>query len=339
MTYAEIIECNSRIIHNPWWAKHAFHYTDVENAINILKSGFLFSRVNAENLKVMKNDNASRQVIDMTYSNASSYVRFYFRPLTPTQYHNEGFKHGNLRYCHDQNANVPVPVFFIFDLEKILSMPDTRFSEKTLAGTGCAIHSGPHEFSKLNFGLIYGNGSMNDSEEEKKYRQAEIVYPGKFEVKPFLKAIACRNDVERKTLLNMLRREELGLFNEYKKMILVMDECFEKNGLFISECEYNNDTISIVLSDTTQKRYYTDKHKTNKDKLEVKMHADFAWMKKNVPIAGQGCDLIVDYENSNTITFTGLIRHKEATALFMRIFFEGKLVCYMCWQLADAAML
>ena len=68
----------------------------------------------------MRNDNASRQVIDMTNSGVVSKVRFYFRPLTPTQHYNEGYKHPALRYDQDENANVPVPIFLLFDLEKLL---------------------------------------------------------------------------------------------------------------------------------------------------------------------------------------------------------------------------
>lgn len=88
MEYIDIIRDNSEN-RSPvsWWPKFAFHYTDVTNAVSILSSGFLYSRADATHLRVMKNDNASRQVIDMTDSDVVSKVRFYFRPLTPTQYH------------------------------------------------------------------------------------------------------------------------------------------------------------------------------------------------------------------------------------------------------------
>ena len=112
MEYIDIIRDNSEK-RSPvsWWPKFAFHYTDVTNAVSILSSGFLYSRADATHLRVMENDNASRQVIDMTDSAVVSKVRFYFRPLTPTQYYNEGYKHPALRYDGDENANVPVPIF------------------------------------------------------------------------------------------------------------------------------------------------------------------------------------------------------------------------------------
>ena len=67
MEYSDIIRDNC-VNRSPvsWWPKFAFHYTDVTNAVSILNSGFLYSRADAAQMRVMKNDNASRQVIDMT---------------------------------------------------------------------------------------------------------------------------------------------------------------------------------------------------------------------------------------------------------------------------------
>lgn len=339
MTYGEIINQNCKRISNPWWAKHAFHYTDVSNAVSIIKTGYLFSRVDATKHRVMSNDNASQQVIDMTYSGATSYVRFYFRPLTPTQFHNEGYKHPNARYCQDANANVPVPVFFVFDLEQLLSSPGTMFSEKSLAGGGGDLKSGPEEFSKLNFPQIYKNGYMDNAEEEKKYRHAEIIYPGQYEIAPSLKAIVCRNDVERKTLLNLLRGEGSKLFTLYQKYIVVRDDCFEKNGLYVSECEFIGTTATIVFSNTNSKKYYTNRYRKDDVKLVLSGHVDFHWHGKKMLLSTQSCEFVIDYDNCDAIKFTGLNRPQDANALYMQVYFENKQMCYMCWQLSEAAML
>ena len=192
MEYIEIIrencEKHSRV---SWWPKFAFHYTDVTNAIGILSSGYLYSRTNATHLNMMRNDNASRQVIDMTSSGVESKVRFYFRPLTPTQYYNEGYKHGSLRYNHDENANVPVPVFFLFDLDKLLSLPGVHFSETTQAGHGAKTYSGVEAFSKINFDYIYDN-SYENFDTTKNYRHAEIMHPNSLAIETCLHSILCR---------------------------------------------------------------------------------------------------------------------------------------------------
>lgn len=92
MTYRDVIDRNCQE-HSPvkWWPKYAYHYTDIANAVSILYSGCIYSRVHAKELGIMQNDNASKQVIDMTDHATKSSVRFYFRPLTPTQYYNEGY--------------------------------------------------------------------------------------------------------------------------------------------------------------------------------------------------------------------------------------------------------
>lgn len=161
MTFAETIARNCAHVQPGWWARYAYHYTDLINAISILTSGHLYSRIQADGKWLMRNDNASRQVIDMTSSRATSYVRFYFRPLTPTQYHNEGYKHPAIRYCGDENANVPVPIFFLFDLEMLLSRQETCFSALTQAGHGNPLQSGEEAFAALPFEQIYSSGSAN----------------------------------------------------------------------------------------------------------------------------------------------------------------------------------
>ena len=218
MEYIDIIRENCDK-HSPvsWWPRFAFHYTDVTNAVSILSSGYLYSRADASHLRVVRNDNASRQVIDMTSSGAVSKVRFYFRPLTPTQYYNEGYKHPALRYDHDENANVPVPIFLLFDLDKLLSLPGVQFSETSQAGYGARVYSGVEAFSKLNFDYIYDN-SYENFKSTKNYRHAEIVHPNSMAIESCLSNILCRNSLERTTLLNLLREENPLAFAKYQNI-------------------------------------------------------------------------------------------------------------------------
>ena len=240
MEYIDIIRDNSEN-HSPvsWWPKFAFHYTDVTNAVSILSSGFLYSRADAAHMRVMKNDNASRQVIDMTNSGVVSKVRFYFRPLTPTQYYNEGYKHPALRYDGDENANVPVPIFLLFDLEKLLALPGVEFSEMSQAGHGARVYSGIEAFSKLNFDYIYDN-SFDNFDTTKIYRHAEIVHPKSMAIESCIRNILCRNDLERITLLNLLREENPLAFARYQNIIKTYRyDTFENNGVFLTECSYH----------------------------------------------------------------------------------------------------
>lgn len=61
MTYDEIINKNKDMLPSDykWWATHAFHFTALDNAISILKSGVLYSRIKANQNALMNIPNFS----------------------------------------------------------------------------------------------------------------------------------------------------------------------------------------------------------------------------------------------------------------------------------------
>lgn len=339
MEYADIINdnCENHCIHS-WWPKFAYHYTDVTNAASILDSGFLYSRVNAEKMKLMQNDNASRQVIDMTKTEAVANVRFYFRPLTPTQYYNEGFKHKSLRYDNDLNANTPVPVFFLFGLEKLIRSPEVKFSERGQAGFGSTLVSGLDNFQALCFDKIYGDSYVEDRELFK-YRRAELLYPNAFNIDVSLQVILCRNDIEKTTLLNLLKLKNSKAFYKYKSIVKVCKEdMFEKNGLFVTDCVYHERTVSISFSNTHAKKYYTETvmRKNGVDSLEaIDARAELEWINaKGNTVYSNETEFKLDYQNTASITFQGLPEVKESKKLRIRLLFEDNLMCFVEQPLA-----
>ena len=280
MSYQEIILKNEEFALVKWWPHYAYHYTDIRNAVSILESGMLYSRMQAVELQVMQNDNASRQVIDMTEQRTTSYVRFYFRPLTPTQYHNEGFKHRDLRYDGDPNANVPVPIFFFFYLDKLLSDPNTSFSEGSEAGRGCPLLQGEEEFSRLDFRMIYRNGPFLsedvDRKRERSLRQSEIVYPDRYQIEHSLAGIVCRNAEEKTTFLNLLKDRSNKLFCYWAPRVRVINPgLFYNNGLFIEKCSLHDRDFSISFSDAyPRKKFASGKLKD----YRVNACVQFEWL-------------------------------------------------------------
>ena len=116
MEYKEILEQQKSNLRDElkWWPNFFYHFTDVHNASSILYSGYIYSRREATERNIMYNDNASRAVIDATNIDSKCYGRLYFRPLTPTQFHNEGYKPSGIRHG-DINASCPVPIFLCED--------------------------------------------------------------------------------------------------------------------------------------------------------------------------------------------------------------------------------
>ena len=74
-------------------------------------------------------------------------------------------------------------------------------------------------------------------------------------------------------------------------------------------------------------------------KVLVHAYAEFDWYRSTTLLERRSCNFQVDYESSENITFTNLAKPQGATALYMQVYFEGKLMCYMCWQLSDSALL
>lgn len=333
MTYDDVIRRNcAQYSAVNWWPKFAYHYTDVENAVSILHSGFLYSRANAQQLGLMRNDNASRQVIDMTQTEAISCVRFYFRPLTPTQYYNEGYKHPKLRYDNDENANTPVPVFFLFDLSKLLSIPGVRFSELPQSGHGSDLKNGPEAFADLPFEKIYSNG-FESFEESKKYRHAEILHPNSMQIDSCLHTILCRNSLERITLLNMLKSQDHKNFLKYQRVIKVCKEnMFENNGLFLTECRYHENVISISFSDSYTKQQYARRmmQKNNVGELNpIRMRLVLDWLNSRSIVGHSVTETQIDYLHSSGIAFRGIPNMQNAKSLRMQVFVERKPMCFV----------
>lgn len=325
MTYAEIIQNNCEKVNPSWWPKFAYHYTDVTNAVSILSSGKLYSRVKAGAKGVMENDNASRQVIDMTETRATSYVRFYFRPLTPTQYHNEGYKHRQIRYDGDINANVPVPVFLLFDLEKLLSMEGTKFSALSQAGRGNPVYSGVDAFAALPFDSIYSNGYCTD--EVRMHRHAEILYPDEFPIEPTIRGIFCRNDCERSTLMNLLKDCNPTAFYRYKDIIRVARSAtFERNGFFVETILFHDDTISFVFAETPQKMKYAERYAHGElDRMEAVFL--FEWKNSKETLKSLERTVFIDYCKQKSVSFERLPYIQGARILSVTLKIEGQLIC------------
>lgn len=179
----------------------------------------------------MQNDNANPEVIDITNLTVKDCVRLYFRPLTPTQYHNEGY--------HDSNeANVSVPIFLTFKSIELLSLPNVKFSEKGLNkkyNSGTPITS-LEKFALFNFNEIYSYGvyDSNIYPERKNYRHAEVLFENELSLE-FLENIWCRTNAEMETLKYGLR--EAGILNKYNTLIGVKENnahMFNKHKSFIN---------------------------------------------------------------------------------------------------------
>jgi hypothetical protein len=185
--------------------KFVYHFTHMDNAKNILHSGFIYSRKKALEHDLMEVDNASDEVINITSDHWKSFARFYFRPKTPTQYNNEGIRcSANMSGL---NSHCPVPIFFLFDSKEMLTREDSSFSKGNLAVTNEAFNDGA-SFAQMPFQYIYHEGSYDPIYQGyiKNHRHAELIIPEQCSLES-LRAILCRSEGEKETFLNLLDSE------------------------------------------------------------------------------------------------------------------------------------
>lgn len=242
---------------NQWWPKYFFHFTDIHNAVGIITEGIIYGRTEASERGLMQNDNASSAVIHITDDTAKSLGRLYFRPRTPTQYHNEGYKPESIRSAQI-NANCPVPVFFLLDSLQILDLPDVHFVEKGLGHYNAMsnLASGPEAYAHLNFAKIYHEGWFEKGSDITQYRHSEVVRYGGIPISPALKGIVCRSNAERETLLYLLRKQAPAQYELYKNCIFYHPHMnlFFRNGVFLENVSLSDEGFCFTLNDHS-KRY------------------------------------------------------------------------------------
>ena len=232
------------------WVDYLFHFTRLENAASVLENGFLYSRTELERQNIAFSDSASSQVIQHTNTEFADQVRFYFRPLTPTTYHMEGFRPVGKRF-HD--AHSPMPVYLLFDIREIVSHNETRFSNGNLASEYSSLFISGDDFAQLPFNDIYHEGPPHY--EERRYitrtKQAEIIYPKKI-LLDHLKYVYCRSQAEKETLKNLLTP---ALWLEWGSKVLVPRnprELFQMHCLHVSEVALAKESISFDLHTPTE---------------------------------------------------------------------------------------
>lgn len=196
------------------WTPYSYHFSDIRNIVSILRSGELLCRDYAINSPSFR-DIASASVIQQTDAKWHSYVRFYFRPRTPTLYHNEGFRPATRQQL---NAHCPVPVYLLFDLYSIIIRQDTLFSDGTLASNNVNVYSTGLEFQQLPFSQIYHDKWFTPEEKNTiiYHRHAEIVVPERVGLDS-LKFIWCRSQAEYEMLKHLLPSE---IWKKWRKRVV-----------------------------------------------------------------------------------------------------------------------
>lgn len=197
-----VVYWSSRLSNHGWWARHVFHYTDVNNAAKILESGRLLSRATIERENTDFVDGACCSVIRHTVEAHKRFVRFYYRPRTPTQYRNEGIRPPEDRW---EAAHCPVPVFFLFDAVGTMARDDAQYSNGNMGSVDVSFGPDLDHFSAIPFTKVFHDGVFDPhaNPEIIFHRHAELLIPDEMDLGG-LRWVACRSHGERSTLMHLL---------------------------------------------------------------------------------------------------------------------------------------
>lgn len=236
-----------------FWPRYAFHYTDIQNAVKILQRGSLYSREHLEHTNEIVVSSGSDEVLASTEARIKNCVRLYFRPKTPTQFWAEGVRtKANLSKSSFPDAHCPVPVFFLFDLAEVLSIPATEFSERGLGGQPHPTFKGADALESLDWAKIYHNGPLNMTQDRDiiSYRNAEIVVPHKLDLGS-LRYIYCRSVPELETLSHLLP-DTLKVRYKGKLVSSLRSNLYYRKHTFLEDVRLSGPRISIQFALDTQ---------------------------------------------------------------------------------------
>lgn len=186
------------ISYSDWGNGFVFHFTHIENAIQIINSRRILSRNYAQKMKFK--DSASIKQIERTRSTVHQFARFYFRPLTPTQWHNEGLGSNRL----DQNPKCPVPIFFKLKIEDIFNeYPKDCFISNGNLSSDLSKWDNSYDFLKKEFDFINLYSRYRDNN-FKGASQQEFIVKDYLNLSNIEFEIICRNAQDKAMLQQLL---------------------------------------------------------------------------------------------------------------------------------------
>lgn len=238
---------------NRWWPNYLFHFTDILNAVSILREGALLSRNEAQARRLMNTDNASSTIIGNTADEWKDYARLYFRPRTPTQARNEGFRNPQQRY---QNAHCPVPVHFIFDSRAVLARPDVRFTEGNLAANP-DILSTAADLAQIPFDRVYHDTPFytGTPDVEKRnivfHRNAEVIIPHQLDLSA-LRYIVCRSQAEYETFLHLLAPPARMRWQKRLRIDSGRKPVFLKHWTYVESADLSSSRIILRFNESSK---------------------------------------------------------------------------------------
>lgn len=176
-----------------------WHFTDYSNLKSIFERGSILSRNSAKSLESFL-DGADKSVIKRA-DFALDCTRFYYRPQTPTLFNNEGVKikeYLNLSNGETKDVGInhlPKPVYMSFD-ESIIYDIHSIYSDGNMSSNATSHGKTLDFFQDIQWDDVFYNDFSD--REQRRIRQAELLYVGNLPLKKYLKKIYFRSETDLK---------------------------------------------------------------------------------------------------------------------------------------------
>ena len=207
----------------------------------------LLGRAQAQRSGSLRVDIAAPDIIDRTGTEWQDYVRLYFRPRTPTQYRNEGFRPVAKL---ELEAHCPVPIYLLFDAYEILSRQDSLFTEGNLAA-GTEPMRSVVDLTRMPFELIYHDTRFEPQERSQIvfHRNAEVLIPQRLGIRN-VKLILCRSQAEYETLRNLLPQRAWDRWAG-KVGVVPRLNLFHGKWSFVEQVELSDESVQFRFNQAT----------------------------------------------------------------------------------------
>ena len=232
------------------WPRFFFHVTDASNVVSILRDRELLCRDVVHATGRMQNDNASAEVLEGTHPAHFEAVRLYFRPRTPTFWHNEGIcPRGR---CTKYRAHCPMPVALLFDSADVAGRLGVSFSDGNLASSATRVGSDLTFLRSLSFNEIYHDQPLPAADKARiqAARQAEIMVPNGLPLIA-VRRVVSRSHAERQTLLTSL--DDAGVELPLSSDMIVADyRCFHGHRTYVERVAHDGERLIVAFNQLTE---------------------------------------------------------------------------------------
>lgn len=268
------------------WKRYIYHFSHIDNAIEIIRSRKIQSRNNA----IIRGD-AAGNVVHLR-SEAHDYARFYFRPHTPTQFYNEYLgKNTTDGYESKESGWVswyekarslgfpkcPVPIFFKFSLQEVLFKNERAccISNGNMQTNSTTFGSIDSMINKFSFDELFFTPSDYATKEDfnryRNYAQQEFLVKDGLSFNDLTDfQIVCPSDADKRLLLRLLGEEHKELYsrivvnrnyyNNENPRVRIEEEgselhistTFKGNGYFLLSCSKGVKELEILTGDVSK---------------------------------------------------------------------------------------